>query len=130
MCRGAALAHAGGVTSASPVASRPHALRLLLVSLAATGIILSTVATLLAVRFAGAGCADHATAHQVWSGQRALLGVVLVALLRWGLAAGGSAPRCRGRVHLLVAAAVCASPPALALLVGLDNRFWQAGLCG
>lgn len=125
-----ALAHAGGVTSAPHVAALPRALQLLLVTLAATGTGLSAVATLLAVRFAGAACVADATAHQVWAGQRALLGVVLVALLPWGLAASRTAPHSRARVRLLVAAAVCAAPPVLALVVGLDHRFWQAGLCG
>lgn len=130
MCWGPALAHAGGVTSAPHVAALPRALRLLLVTLVATGASLSTVATLLAVRFTGAGCVADATAHQVWSGQRALLGVVLASLLPWVLAASRTAPHSRGRVRLLVGAAVCAAPPVLALVVGLDHRFWQAGLCG
>ena len=130
MCCRPALAHAGGVTSAPPVGTLPRALQLLLVTVAATGTGLSAVATLLAVRFAGAACVADATAHQVWSGQRALLGVVLVALLPWTLAASRTAPHSRGRVRLLVGAAVCAAPPVLALVVGLDHRFWQAGLCG
>ena len=124
-----ALAHAGGVTSAPHVAALPRALQLLLVTLAATGTGLSGLATLLAVRFAGAACVAEATEHQVWSGQRALLGVLLVALLPWGLAASRTAPHSRARVRLLVAAALCAAPPVLALVVGLDHRFWQAGLC-
>jgi hypothetical protein len=118
------------VTSSPHAAALPRALQLLLVPLAATGMTLSAVATLLAVRFAGAACVTDATAHQVWSGQRALLGVVLVALLPWGLAASRTAPHSRGRVRLLVGAAACAAPPVLALVVGLDHRFWQAGLCG
>jgi hypothetical protein len=130
VCCRAALAHAGGVTSAPPVAALPRALQLLLVALAATGTSLSAVATLLAVRFTGVACVADATAHQVWSGQRALLGVVLVALLPWGVAASRTAPHTRGRVRLLVGAAVCAAPPVLALMVGLDHGFWQAGLCG
>ena len=130
MCCRRALAHAGGVTSAPPVAALPRGLQLLLVALAATGTSLSAVATLLAVRFAGAACVADATAHQVWAGQRALLGVVLVALLPWGVAASRTAPHSPGRVRLLVGAAVCAAPPVLALVVGLDHGFWQAGLCG
>ena len=86
--------------------------------------------TLLVVRVAGAACIPGATAHQVRPGQRALLGVVLVSLLPWWLVARRTAPHSRGRVRLLVAAAVCAAPPVLALVVGLDHRFWQAGLCG
>ena len=58
------------------------------------------------------------------------LQLLLVALLPWGLAASRTAPHSRGRVRLLVGAAVCAAPPVLALVVGLDHRFWQAGLCG
>ena len=134
MCCGLALAHAGGVTStphaAPQVAALPRGLRVLVVPLAATGRCLSTVAALRAVRVAGAACAADASAHQVWSGQRALLGVALVTLRPWGLAASRTAPHSRGRVRLLVGAAVCAAPPVLALVVGLDHRFWQAGLCG
>ena len=130
MCCRPALAHAGGVTSAPHVAPLPRTLQLLLVTLAATGAGLSGAATLLAARFAGSVCVADATAHQVWSGQRALLGVVLMSLLPWGLAASRTAPHSRGRVRLLVGAAVCAAPPVLALVVGLDHGFWQAGLCG
>ena len=130
MCRRPVLAHAGGVTSAPHVAALPRALQLLLVTLAATGAGLSAAATLLAARFAGSVCVADATAQQVWSGQRALLGVVLMSLLPWGLAASRTAPHSRGRVRLLVGAAVCAAPPVLALVVGLDHGFWQAGLCG
>ncbi|HET9760890.1 MAG TPA: hypothetical protein VFP51_14140 [Nocardioidaceae bacterium] len=116
------------MTSTSTAPTRRRALPALLAALALAGSALATLATLAAARYAGATCAEDA-AHQPWSGQRALLGVVLAALLPWVLAASRTAPHTSTRFRLLVCAAVTASPPVLALLVGLDHDFWRAGLC-
>lgn len=117
------------MTSTSTAPTRRRALPALLTALALTGFALATLATLAAARYAGATCAEDAAAHQPWSGQRALLGVVLAALLPWVLAASRTAPHTSTRFRLLACAAVTASPPVLALLVGLDHDFWRAGLC-
>lgn len=117
------------MTSAPPVPARRRALPTLLATLALAGFALATLATLAAARYAGATCAGDGAAHQPWSGQRALLGVVLAALLPWVLAASRTAPHTSTRFRLLVCAAVTASPPVLALLVGLDHDFWRDGLC-
>jgi hypothetical protein len=117
------------VTSTSTAPTGRRALPALLAALALTGFALATLATLAAARYAGATCAEDAAAHQPWSGQRALLGVVLAALLPWVLAASRTAPHTSTRLRLLVCAAVTASPPVLALLVGLDHDFWRDGLC-
>ena len=117
------------MTPAPPVAARPRALPVLLAALALTGFALATLATLVAARSAAAGCGEDAAAHQLWSGQRALLAIVLAALLPWGLAASRTAPHSPARFRLLVCAAVAASPPVVALVVGLDHAFWRSGLC-
>jgi hypothetical protein len=117
------------VTPASTAPTRRRSLPALLAALALAGFALATLATLAVARYAGATCAGDATAHQPWSGQRALLGVVLAALLPWVLAASRTTPHTPTRFRLLACAAVTASPPVLALLVGLDHDFWRDGLC-
>ena len=114
-------------TSTAP--TRRRAARAGRAALALAGFALATLGTLAAARYAGATCAEDAAAHQPWSGQRALLGVVLAALLPWVLAASRTAPHTSTRFWLLVCAAVTASPPVLALLVGLDHDFWRYRLC-
>ena len=117
------------MTPAPPVASARRAVPVLLAALALTGFALAALATLLVARHAGAACVQDATAHQLWSGQRALLAVALAALLPWGLAASRTAPHTPARFRLLACAAVAASPPVVALAVGLDHAFWRSGLC-
>ena len=117
------------MTPAPPVVAHPRALPVLLATLALTGFALATLATLVVARHTGAACVEDATAHQLWSGQRALLAVALTALLPWGLVASRTAPHTPARYRLLVCAAVAASPPVVALVVGLDHAFWRSGLC-
>ena len=115
---------------------RPHArgaglpgARTALAAGALIGTAVAGTATLVTARVFGAACSPHESAGRIWAGQQALLGIVLVAVLPWAVAASRTQPRSRRRVRLLAAGLVCAAPAAAALVVGLDHGIWRALGC-
>ncbi len=110
--------------------ARLTAARVAVAAGAAVGTAVAVAATLVTARVFGPACSATVTAGRIWEGQQALLGVVLVALLPWAVAASRTRPRSSRRVHLLVAGLICAAPAAVALVVGLDHGIWRAVGCG
>ncbi len=108
--------------------ARPTA-RIAVAAAAVVGTASVVAATLVVARVFGPACSATATGQRIWEGQQALLGVVLVALLPWAVAASRTQPRSPRRVRLLVAAMICASPAAAALVVGLDHGIWRTVGC-
>jgi hypothetical protein len=95
--------------------------------LLATGVVaaISLVATWFVVAFGGSTCNEAPTPSEVWEGQSALLVIIGLTALPWGLLAFFVRPR--GRV--VAAGLVCVAAPVLCLVLGLNPDFWRGSFC-